>query len=356
MTKMLIINPGSTSTKLALYQAGQLTSRHNIDHGSEMVEYKTAASQLPLREKIILSLLAEEKADLAGLDAIVGRGGLLHPLAGGVYRVNEDMVKDLEEARYGWHSCNLGALLALKIANRYQLEAFIADPVIVDELSPLARISGWPEIERRSIFHALNQKAAGRTYAEEVGRNYEDLNLIIAHMGGGISVGVHQKGSVIDVNNALEGEGPFTPERTGGLPLAAVFELCAANSGSENILRDSYVGKGGLYAYLATNDAREIERRIEAGDQTAALIYEAMVYQVAKEIGSAAAVLKGQVDAVLLTGGLSFSKTITAWLKERVAFIAPIRVYPGEDELMALAKAVEEALAGTVPIREYKRI
>ncbi len=354
MSKFLIINPGSTSTKVGVYVSGEFTMTRKIEHGTEMGEPTFGPDQLPSREKMILDLLDKEGIDPAAMDAIVGRGGLLHPLKGGVYEINQDMIEDLHTSRYGWHSCNLGALLADSIAKRFNLKSYIADPVIVDELQPLARISGWPQFERRSIFHALNHKAVGHKYAYAQGGKYEEYNLIIVHMGGGISIGVHQKGEVIDVNNAFNGEGPFSPERTGGLPVISVIEACFSGDFADaNDVKGSFVGKGGLLAYLGTNDAREVDRRIEAGDEEARFILNAMAYQIAKEIGSAATVLRGEVDAILLTGGLAYDTYLIEWIIERVNFIAPVRVFPGEDELKALAHAVDGALAGKQPILQY---
>lgn len=356
MAKFFIINPGSTSTKIGVYVSGEFTMTRKIEHGTEMEKLRSVQSQLPVREKMIMDILEKEDIEIASMDAIIGRGGLLHPLKGGVYEVNQDMIDDLESSRYGWHSCNLGALLAAAIAKRNNLRAYIADPVIVDELQPLARISGWPKFQRRSIFHALNHKAAGHRFAYGQGGKYEDYNLIIVHMGGGISIGAHQKGMVIDVNNALNGEGPFSPERTGGLPVISVIEACySGDFADEYEIKNTFVGRGGLLAYLGTNDAKVVDQRIREGDEEARFIIESMAYQIAKEIGSAATVLKGEVDAILLTGGLAYDHYLVDWVTERVKFISPVRVYPGEDELKALAKAVDEALAGRQPILEYNK-
>ena len=355
MARLLIINPGSTSTKVGIYENGALSFEKTIRHGAEMERLKDLKSQLPVRQKLILNILEEENIDVDSMDAIVGRGGLLHPLDGGVYEVNAAMIDDMTACRYGWHSSNLGGILAYNIATRHNLKAYIADPVIVDELEPLARISGWHSIERISIFHPLNQKAVARRFCREHGGSPQNCNLIIAHMGGGISVGAHRRGKVIDVNNALSGDGPFSPERSGGLPIFSLIELCYSGKYSESELKKALVGGGGLTSYLGTSDAREVERRIISGDEKANLIYEAMAYQVAKEIGSAAAVLKGDVDAILLTGGLAYGEGFVKWIIDRIGFIAPVHVYPGEDELTALAEAVSEALAGREPIRVYEK-
>lgn len=356
MPKLLIINPGSTSTKFGLFQEGREVFSQTIRHGQELLSLPDLASQKPVREKMICQALADRGIDVASLDAIAGRGGLLHPLEGGVYQVNEDMIRDLESCRYGWHASNLGGIIAAAIGQSYGgLPAYIADPVIVDEMETLARYSGWPRIQRKSIFHALNQKAIARRYALERGRDYENLRLLVAHLGGGISVGVHKEGRVIDVNNALSGDGPFSAERTGGLPLFDVMDLCYSGDYSLEDLKKAFVGQGGLVAYLGTGNAIEIDRRIEAGDRKAEEVMEALAYQVAKEIGAAATVLEGRVDQILITGGLAHDPYLTDWIRKRVAFIAPVTLYPGEDELAALADTVGKALAGQLPIHTYQR-
>ncbi len=355
MTRLLIINPGSTSTKVGLYENNQALWVRSVAHGEEIQQYPDLQSQLPFREQIVRTIINEENIDLESLDAIVGRGGLLHPLESGVYEVNEDMINDLESCRYGWHSSNLGGILAFQIASPLGLKAYISDPIISDEMHPLARVSGWPEIERKSIFHALNQKAVARRYAHETGIPYQEMNLIVAHLGGGISVGVHRKGRVIDVNNALNGDGPFSVERTGGLPLFSVIDLCFSGQYSRDQLKQMFVGKGGSFAYLGTSDGREIERRIEAGDEKAKHILEAMAYQVAKEIGAAAAVLNGEVDAILLTGGLAHNPRIVKWILDRVSFIAAIKVFPGEDEFEALSVAVNRTMNSSNALLKYVR-
>ena len=355
MTRLLLINPGSTSTKIGLYDKEKIVMTRTIRHGAEMEHLKDLESQLPVRQQLIFDILKEENIDPASMEAIVGRGGMLHPLEGGVYEVNDAMIEDLKSCRYGWHSSSLGGILAHNIACQYGLKAYIADPVIVDEMEPLARISGWPAIERISVFHALNQKAVARRFARERESTVQDYNLIVAHMGGGISVGAHRRGKVIDVNNALTGDGPFSPERTGGLPLFSLIELCFSGRYTEEELKKTLVGEGGLAAYLGTSDGREVEKRIEAGDEKARLIFEAMAYQVAKEIGSASAVLCGDIDAILLTGGLAYGEMFVKWITDRVHFLAPVHVSPGEDELLALAEAVSETIPGNEPVRVYEK-
>lgn len=355
MPNLLVINPGSTSTKFGLFEGGEPVFTQTIRHGAELDNLPDLASQRPVREKMICQILADQGFDLASMDAIVGRGGMLHPLEGGVYEVNEAMIQDLESCRYGWHASNLGGIIAAAIAGDYGLPAYIADPVIVDELDDLARYSGWPGIQRKSVFHALNQKAVARRYARERGQSYESLKLIVAHLGGGISVGAHKRGRVIDVNNALFGDGPFSAERTGGLPLFSLMELCYSGDYSLADLKKTFVGKGGLMAYLGTSNAIEIDQRIQAGDQEASQVMEAMAYQVAKEIGAASAVLEGQVDAILITGGLAHDPYLIDWIRPRVEFIAEVTLYPGEDELSALADTLGQALAGQLPIHTYRK-
>ena len=352
---MLVINPGSTSTKFGLFQDSQPVFVETVRHGPEFDGLPDLTSQRTVREALVCRGLEKHGLDPASLDAVVGRGGLLHPLAGGVYEVNDDMIDDLASCRYGTHASNLGGIMAASIAALYGLKAYIADPVIVDEMEPLARLSGWPGLERKSIFHALNQKAVARRYAKETGTTYEQLKLVVAHLGGGISVGAHRYGRVIDVNNALGGEGPYSAERSGGLPLFPVMELCFSGRHSLTELKKSFVGGGGLVAYLGTSDAVAIGREIEAGDAYARHILEGMAYQIAKEIGSAATVLGGDLDAIILTGGLAYDKRVTEWVSQRVQFIGPVIVYPGEDELTALAETVGNALAGLAPIHTYEK-
>ncbi|PKM94724.1 MAG: butyrate kinase [Firmicutes bacterium HGW-Firmicutes-1] len=345
--KSLIINPGSTSTKIAIFEDENeiysKTIRHDTD---ELIEYTSVFSQYQFRKKTIIDALIEEKFDMNSLDVIIGRGGMLRPLEGGVYTVNAKMLKDLESGEYGEHASSLGAKLALEIGDPLRIPSYIVDPVVVDELEEIARISGIPEIKRKSIFHALNQKAVARKAAKELGSTYENLNFVVAHLGGGISVGAHEKGRVIDVNNAVDGEGSFSPERSGGVPVGSVVKLCYAGKYTYNEMKKKITGKGGLLAYLGTSDGREVEKRIESGDENAGLIYEAMAYQTAKEIGAYATVLKGKVDAIILTGGLLYDKNIKKWIVERIDFIAPIIVYPGEDEMAALAEGGLRILRG----------
>lgn len=357
MTKdytILVINPGSTSSKVALFSNEQLLFDKKIEHSSEELSvFSKIIDQYQLRLKVILNFLREKGISLSTLNAVVGRGGLLQPTPSGTYRVNEKMLEDLRRGVMGEHASNLGGLLAQGIAADLSIPAYIVDPVVVDEMKSVARISGIPEIPRISIFHALNQKAVARKAALDLGKDYEKVNFIIAHLGGGISVGVHCKGKVIDVNNALDGEGPFTPERSGGVPVGALVELCLSGKFSKDEIMKKIKGKGGLVAYLNTNDVREVIRRIKKGDKKAKLILEAMAYQAAKEIGAGATVLKGQIDAIILTGGIAFNNEFVNIVKDRVSFLSLVMVYPGEEEMLALCKGALRVLEGEEVDKAY---
>lgn len=353
---ILAVNPGSTSTKLALARGSEMLFERTLRHDTaELAGFRSMTEQLPFRFRLIMDALEEEGTNLSDISAVVGRGGLVNPIESGVYEVNELMKQHLMEALNGEHASNLGALLADMIVEKMpEAKAYIVDPVVVDELQPVARLSGHPLISRKSIFHALNQKAVARIYAESVGKEYEDLNLIVAHMGGGVSVGAHRRGRVVDVNNALNGDGPFSPERSGGLPAAQLVALCFSGRHSHEEINSMLAGKGGMVAYLGTNSFEEATRRAGDGDTTAAHIIEGCSYQIAKEIGAMAAVLKGEVDAIVLTGGLAYDKAHVNRITEMVNRIAPIFVYPGEDELKALAFNGYLAVTGRVRVMEYQ--
>ncbi|MDV3426870.1 MAG: butyrate kinase [Bacillota bacterium] len=352
--KILVINPGSTSTKIAVYIDEKAVFEKTLRHTAEEIDkYDTIFDQYSFRKKVIEETLEENKFNIKELSAVVGRGGLTKPIEGGTYEVNDRMLEDLKIGVMGEHACNLGGVLAHEIAIQANAPAYIVDPVVVDELDDIARISGMPEIERVSIFHALNQKAVARRYAKENGKNYEDLNLIVAHLGGGISVGAHRKGKVVDVNNALEGEGPFSPERSGGLPVGDLIRMCFSGKYTKEQMIKKVKGKGGFVSYLGTNDFREVLKKVEEKDKYAKLIYDALVYQIAKEIGGCAAVLKGDVDSIILTGGIAHNKTFTDDLADRVSFISKIAVYPGEDELLALAQGGLRVLKGEEAAKIY---
>jgi butyrate kinase len=357
MSKRLIlaINPGSTSTKFALFEEDNLLFEKTLRHTfEELSGFNKITDQFHFRKDLIMKELSGQKVDLSGLAAVVGRGGLIKPIESGIYKVNKKMIDDLRKGIMGEHASNLGGLIADDIASSLpEAIAYIVDPVVVDELEPVARISGHPAIERISILHALNQKAVARTYAESVNRKYEDMNLILVHMGGGISVGAHRKGRIIDVNNALNGDGPFSPERSGGLPSGQLVDLCFSGKYSHQELKTMITGKGGIVAYLGTNNFIEANNMADNGDKKAVLIIEAIAYQISKEIGSAAAVLEGRVDAIILTGGLAYQESHVERIRRRVGFIAEVVVFPGEDEIKALAYNGLLALDGKIEIKEY---
>lgn len=352
--RLLIINPGSTSTKIAVYDNEKPVLEQTLRHSNEeLAPYATVIDQYEFRKNVILDTLSTNGINIAKLSAVVGRGGLLRPMEGGTYNVNARMLEDLKGTVIGQHASNLGGIIAGEIASQLGIPAFIVDPVVVDEMDEIARISGMPEIQRISAWHALNQKAVARRAAADLGKKYEETNLIIAHLGGGISVGAHKNGRTIDVNNALNGEGPFSPERAGGLPVSGLVKLCYSGKYTLEEMNKKITGKGGLVAYLGTNDGREVVKRIEEGDKNAELVYKAMAYQVGKEIGACAAVLEGKVDAVCLTGGLAYDKLLTGWIKEMVEFIAEVRIYPGEDEMKALAEGGLRVLRKEEAAKEY---
>ncbi len=355
MNRILAINPGSTSTKIAVFEGSKQIFLKNIKHSSEEIsKFDKITDQYEFRKNIILEELKNASIEIDSLQVIVGRGGLVKPIPSGVYEVNEALIADLKVGVLGQHASNLGGLIANDIAKSISgARAFIADPVVVDEFHDLARISGHPLFERQSIFHALNQKAIARTYAKSQNKKYEDINLIVAHLGGGISVGAHQKGKVIDVNQALDGEGPFSPERSGTLPAGALVKLCFNKKYSFVEILRMITGQGGYVAYLGTNDAYEVEKAAQAGDAKAQLIQDAMAYQVAKEIGAMSTVLMGKVDAILLTGGIAYGKPIVDAIVKRVAHLAPVQVYPGEDEMQALAMNGLMVINNEVEVKKY---
>ncbi|MDF9409126.1 butyrate kinase [Pelotomaculum isophthalicicum JI] len=350
----LIINPGSTSTKLAVFRGNEPVYSETLRHSSEELrKFQGITGQFNYRRRLVMDAMVKSGVQPGELDAVVGRGGLLKPVPGGTYLVNKKMIEDLEAERRGAHASNLGGLIARSIAGELGIPAYIVDPVCIDEKEPVSRISGMPENPRESLFHALNQKAVARRAAEDMGKDYSEINLVVAHLGGGISVGAHLRGRVIDVNDALAGDGPFTPERSGGVPVGKLVEMCYSGRYTREEMMKKVVGGGGLAAYLGTADALEIEKRIEQGDKQAKLIYEAMAYQVAKEIGACGAILKGDVDAVVITGGIAHSRMLVGWIEERVSFIAPVRVYPGENEMEALAAGGYRVLAGLEAVKVY---
>jgi len=353
--QVLAINPGSTSTKIAVYHDTSPVFIQTIRHtAEEFSPFERVTDQYKFRKDLILQQLHDADIDLSSLSIIMGRGGLLKPVESGVIEVNKKMIHDLKSCKYGEHASNLGGILAYDIAQSIpNASAYISNPVVVDELNELARISGHPLLPRRSIFHALNQKAVARQHAKSIMRKYEELNLIVVHLGGGITVGAHKKGSVVDVNQGLDGDGPFSPERSGTLPVGDLVRLCFSGEYSEKEILKMITGKGGLVAYLGTNSASEVEQRAASGDEDAKLIYDAMAYQVAKEIGAMASVLQYDVDGILITGGIAHDKYFTNQVISYTHRIAPVHVYPGEDEMAALAMNGMRVLTGELQVKSY---
>lgn len=353
MNSILVINPGATSTKFAVYENEKEFFKKTIDHSSQDLKgFKRVVDQFEYRLKLILKSLQEEGIELASLRAVVGRGGLLKPLRGGTYQVNDKMVKDLEKAERGEHASNLGAVMAKKLADKLGIIAFIVDPVSVDEMEPVARLSGLPELERVSMTHALNTKAVARKVAQEMGGKFEEKNFVVVHLGTGISITSLRKGKMIDINNVRE-EGPFSVDRCGGLPVNLLVKLCYSGKYTYQEMKEKLSSKGGIYAYLGTTDLREAEKMAVEGNQKADLVLQALAYQVAKQIGAMATVLKGEVDGIILTGGMANSKRIVNDITPRVKFIAPVVLVPGEEELEALALGALRVLRGEEQAQEY---
>lgn len=352
--KSLIINPGSTSTKIGVFEDEVLLFEETLRHSTEEIgRYASIVDQKDFRKDIITNLLKSKDFDIKSLDVVVGRGGMLKPIPGGTYAVTEGLLADLKAGVQGQHASNLGGILAKEIADSIGVPSYIVDPVVVDELMPIARYSGVPELPRVSIFHALNQKAVAKRYAKEAGKPYESLRLIVVHMGGGVSVGAHENGRVVDVFNALDGDGAFSPERAGGVPSGALIKMCFSGKYSEKEVYGKVVGKGGFNAYLGTNDMRDVTKRANEGDEKAAEAKQAFLLQVSKDIGSMACVLNGKVDRIIVTGGIAYGADVVDALKERAEWIAPFTVYPGEDELLALAQGAIRVLTGEEEAKEY---
>ncbi len=356
---VLVINPGSTSTAIAVYENEKELLYKIVRHSAdELKKYKKVIDQNQFRENVIIHILKNEGIDLDFFSAIVGRGGILKPIKSGTYKINKIMLDELSGTPRLEHASNLGAIIAYDLAQKINVPSFIVDPVAVDELDPVARISGLPEIERESLSHALSVKAAAKRLAKEVGKPYNFLNLIVVHLGGGITVSAHRQGKMIDVNNASS-EGPFSPERTGTLPVKPIIDMCYSGKYTLNEMQKKIMGNGGLVAYLGTNNTLEVEKAIAEGDKKAELIYQAMAYQIAKNIGEMATVLKGKVDYIVVTGNGAgdkgaMGKTFVNWIKERVEFIAPIIVYPGSQEMIALAQGAIRVLTGEENAKEYQ--
>jgi butyrate kinase len=351
---ILAINPGSTSTKVSVFKDQVELCHRTVDHTSaELAGFTRVAGQKNFRLRIIRLFLRDHQVDPRDLSAVVGRGGLLKPMAGGTYPVTRAMLRDLTTERYGKHASNLGGVLAWQIARQAGCRAFIVDPVVVDELDELARFSGLPELERKSIFHALNQKSTAREVAGQIGRNYKNCNFIVAHLGGGISVGAHLRGRVVDVNNALDGDGPFAPERSGGLPVGQLVELCYSGRHTLAEMKRKITGQGGLVAYCGSNRFTDLKAGMTQGRPRARLLFRALAYQVSQEIAKHGATLQGQVDRIILTGGLAHDRTLVAAIRARVRFLAPVVVVPGEREMLSLVRGALAVLQGKEKAEKY---
>lgn len=352
--KSLIINPGSTSTKIGVFEDETLLFEETLRHSTEEIsQYASIVDQKDFRKKIITDLLKEKDFDIKSLGMVVGRGGMLKPIPGGTYAVTDDLLEDLKIGKQGQHASNLGGILAREIADEIGVPSYIVDPVVVDELAPVARYSGVKELPRTSVFHALNQKAVAKRYSKESGKAYDSMNLIVVHMGGGVSVGAHEKGKVIDVFNALDGDGAFSPERAGAVPSGALIKMCFSGKYTEKEVYSKIVGKGGFNSYLGTNDMRNVIKMIEEGNEEAKAMFDAFIFQVTKDIGSMACVLNGKVDQIIVTGGIAYNAKVIENLKEKAGWIAPFTVYPGEDELLALVQGGLRVLNGEEKAMEY---
>ncbi|MDR1669046.1 MAG: butyrate kinase [Oscillospiraceae bacterium] len=351
--RILTVNPGSTSTKFAVYDDEDCVTEQTVRHSRSELD-APIVSQKKMRTDLLTDALARQGVTLESLDAIAGRGGLVRPIESGTYLINEAMISDLKSASASVHASALGALIAKELADRLGIPAYVVDPIVVDEMDPCARLTGMPGIERSSIFHALNQKAVARRLAAQLGRPYENLRMVVAHLGGGITVGAHRYGRVIDVNDAISGEGPFTPERTGQIPAIPLINMCFSGEYAHQELIDRVTKSGGMQGYLGTNNMREAQRMIDDGDEFAALVVDSMAYQLAKEIGAMTAALEGRVDVIVLTGGLAHSGRFTGAVKQRVDTLAPVHVYPGEDEMLALMQGALRVLRGVEQAAEYE--
>lgn len=351
---ILIINPGSTSTKIGVYEDEKQLFEETLRHPTEEIaKYASIIDQKDFRKDVILNVLKDKNFDIKTLDVVVGRGGLLKPIPGGTYAVTEDLLEDLKIGKQGQHASNLGGILAKEIGDAVGVPAYIVDPVVVDELEPVARYSGMPELPRRSIFHALNQKAVAKRYAKETGKSYNELNLIVIHMGGGVSVGAHKNGKVVDVNNILDGEGAFSPERAGTVPVGDLIKLCYSGKYTEKEIYKKICGNGGFNGYIGTNDMRDLVKMKNEGNKDAANLIDAFHYQIAKDAGAMAAVLDGKVDQIICTGGIAYNAITIEALKEKLSFIADFTVYPGEDELLALAQGALRVMNGEEEAQIY---
>lgn len=350
--KILAINPGSTSTKIALYENDNEVFCKTLNHPVEEIEkFNKIKDQFEMRKELVLSFLKENNYDINELDAVVGRGGMLPPVKSGAYKVNEVMVDRLKNNPVFEHASNLGALIAYEIANPLGIPAYIYDSVRIDEMKDIARISGMPDIPRTSTSHALNSRAMIFKAAKKHNKTYSDMNFIVAHLGGGISLSVYEKGRLVDI--VSDDEGPFSPERAGRVPCKGLIDLCYSGKFDKRTMQKKLVGNGGLKAYLNTVDAREVEKMISEGNEEAKLVYEAMAYQIAKAIGELATVVDGEVDAIIITGGIAYSDMLTSLIKKHVKFIAPVEIMPGENEMESLVLGTLRVLKGEEAARDY---
>lgn len=352
--KSLIINPGSTSTKIGVFEDETLLFDETLRHSTEEIsKYETIVDQKDFRKNIILDFLKEKNVDVKSFNVIVGRGGLVKPIESGTYEVTDKLLEDLRIGVQGQHASNLGGIIAREIGDEIGVPAYIVDPVVVDEMMPIAKYSGMAEIPRQCIFHALNQKAVAKRYAKEVGKAYDSLRLVVVHMGGGVSVGAHEGGRIVDVFSAFDGDGAMSPERSGGVPAGQLVKLCFSGKYTEKELYSKVIGKGGFNSYLGTNDMREVTKRANEGDAKAAEVKQAFLLQVSKDIGAMSCVLNGKVDQIILTGGIAYGEDVVAKIKERCGWIAPITVYAGEDELLALAQGALRVMTGEEEAKVY---
>ncbi len=356
MYRILVINPGSTSTKVAFFEDEKSIWEEMIPYShDDLNQYSHVMDQYEIRLKDIESILEKKNFDIRSLSAVAGRGGPFRPLKSGTYEVSEDLLQDIRDGNVqAEHISNIAVFIASHLAQKANIQAYFVDPVSVDEMEPVARLSGIPEIERKCLGHALNIRAVAHQASKELGKSLVELNFIAVHLGGGISICPIYKGRIIDVNNANE-EGPFSPERSGTLPVSSLAKLCYSGEKTYPEMKKRLVGNGGMVAYLGTNDSREVEKRIQNGDTQAKLVYQAMAYQIAKEIGAMFTVLNGDVDAILLTGGMAHSLMLVGWIKKRISFIAPVRVYPGEHEMEAMALGVLRVLHGEETVQHYRK-
>ena len=353
--RILTIDPGSTSTKIGVFDDEKMLFEENLHHSAEeLAQFETIPQQEAFRRRLVLKALEEHHIPLESLSAVCGRGGVLKPVHGGTYLTTDAMIDTLKKGPYGHHASNLGGLLAREIGSALHIPSYIVDPVVIDEMADVARYAGHPLFQRVSIFHALNQKAVAKRFAKEQGKKYEELNLIVCHMGGGVSIGAHMKGSVVDTQNALDGEGPFSPERSGSLPTGQLVKQCYSGKYTEAEMHRMLSGRGGLVAYTGSNDMRYLLAQAEH-DKKIAGVVDAFHYQIGKEIGAMAAVMHGKVDQIILTGGIAYGKETVDAISEMVGWIAPITVYPGEDELLALAQGALRVLKGEEKAQEYRR-